>query len=115
VQNDGHLLTLCRYVESNALRAGLVRRAENWRWCGVGRSRGDGAAPLIAVAWPADRPRNWLAIVNEPLGERDLTAVRTSILRERPFGEDGWVRRTAARLGLQFTLNPRGRPKERKE
>lgn len=28
-QQDEHFLTVCRYVERNALRAGLVRRAED--------------------------------------------------------------------------------------
>ena len=32
VQDDAHLLNVCRYVEANALRAGLVARAEDWRW-----------------------------------------------------------------------------------
>src|SRR5260221_3441967 len=32
VQDDAHLLTLLRYVESNPLRAKLVTRAEQWRW-----------------------------------------------------------------------------------
>jgi putative transposase len=32
VQADDHFLTVCRYVERNALRAGLVARAEDWRW-----------------------------------------------------------------------------------
>ena len=32
VQSDEHLLTVCRYVERNALRANLVERAEDWSW-----------------------------------------------------------------------------------
>ena len=32
VQDDDHFLTVCRYVERNALRANLVQRAEDWRW-----------------------------------------------------------------------------------
>jgi len=35
VQHDEHLLVLCRYVERNPLRAGLVRRAQDWRWCSL--------------------------------------------------------------------------------
>lgn len=31
VQHDGHVFAVCRYVERNALRAGLVDRAEEWR------------------------------------------------------------------------------------
>ena len=37
---------------------------------------------------------------------------RTSAARQRPYGDEGWVRRTAARLGLEFTLRPRGRPRK---
>jgi putative transposase len=32
VTADAHLLVVCRYVERNALRAGLVARAEDWPW-----------------------------------------------------------------------------------
>ena len=32
VQDDFHFLTVCRYVEANALRANLVGRAQDWRW-----------------------------------------------------------------------------------
>ena len=42
---DLHFLALCRYVERNALRAGLVPRAEDWRWSGLWRrARGGGRA-----------------------------------------------------------------------
>src|SRR5205085_8782614 len=32
VQSDEHFFAVARYVERNALRAHLVRRAEEWRW-----------------------------------------------------------------------------------
>ncbi len=32
VASDEHLLSVLRYVERNPLRAGLVKRAEEWRW-----------------------------------------------------------------------------------
>ena len=32
IQDDNHFLTVCRYVERNALRAGLVTQAQAWRW-----------------------------------------------------------------------------------
>jgi len=31
IQDDEHLFVVCRYVERNALRAGLVDQAEQWR------------------------------------------------------------------------------------
>jgi len=37
VQDDDHFLTVCRYEERNALRASLVKRAEDWRWSSLHR------------------------------------------------------------------------------
>ena len=37
VLDDHHFLTVCRYVERNALHANLVKRAEDWRWSSLYR------------------------------------------------------------------------------
>ena len=37
VAEDDDFLMLCRYVEAKAVRGKLVERAEQWRWCGLGR------------------------------------------------------------------------------
>src|SRR5271170_188212 len=36
VEDNDHLYTLLRYVERNALRAGLLKRAEQWLWSSLG-------------------------------------------------------------------------------
>ena len=113
VQDDGHFLTVCRYVEANPLRAGMVKAAEDWRWSSLG-DRG-GARSLATADWPVDRPRTWTAIVNRSMKAADVEAVRTSIARGRPLGDADWVARTAKRLNLDFTLRPRGRPKKREK
>ena len=111
VQDDEHFLTLCRYVEGNALRAGLVRRAEDWPWGGLGARVQPKGRPLRPCNWPVDRPRNWTACVNAMIAERSLEDLRTSVNRGRPFGESEWVDRTAKRLDLLFTLRSPGRPR----
>ncbi len=116
VQDDPHLLTLCRYVEANALRAGLVARAQDWQWGGMfARSQGGRDKPLALCDWPVDRPRDWAALVNRSLGDADIGALRMSVNRGRPFGDVQWIERTARRLGLLFTLRDRGRPRNEKE
>lgn len=113
VQSDEHLLTVCRYVERNALRANLVKRAENWRWCSLWRHKfGDAKAKSLLYDWPLPRPSNWLSIVNRPENTEEIEALRQSVNRGRPFGNVLWVRRTAKRLDIMSTLNPRGRPRK---
>jgi putative transposase len=102
-------LILCRYIERNALRAGLVERAEDWRWSGVyHRSRGtDG---WLTSTWPVPRPSNWIELVNQPLTDSELHDVRSCIRRGSPLGTPEWTRQTAEELGLRHTLRPPGRP-----
>ena len=60
-----------------------------------------GAAPSASMRWLCNsHVRRWRNWSNEP-----------GIGNGRPFDETKWVHRTAARLGLDFTLRPRGRPK----
>lgn len=115
VQNDGHFHVVCRYVERNALRAGLVERAEDWRWGSLWRwlQRPEPAPPLLSP-WPIARLPNWVDRVNTPLSAGEVAAVRRCLQRGSPFGEEEWVGSTARRLGLESTLRPRGRPRVRK-
>jgi len=114
VEEDDHFYAVARYVERNALRANLVAKAEQWRWGSLAQRSGQQHLdePPELSAWPVARPRNWLAWVNEPHSERELEAIRVSVQRGRPFGDDTWQRCTAKRLGLEFTMNPRGRPRK---
>jgi putative transposase len=134
VQRDAHFLTLMRYVESNPLRARMVKRAEDWRWSSIGADGGgdrggsggeksrnvplnsaeasaEGGVRLELAEWPVERPRNWLEILNEPMREEEVERVRVSLKRGRPFGGEKWVKRVVGRLGLEWTVRDPWRPK----
>ncbi len=111
VQTDEHFLAVARYVERNALRANLVRHAENWRWGSLWRRSQEEAKPTTLLSdWPVPPPRNWLTYVNRPETLQELEALRRSAQRGSPFGSERWQVRTAKRLSLESTLRPRGRP-----
>lgn len=55
--------TALRYVEANALKDGVVARAEDWPWCSVSKPEND--APTVRLDdSPIERPSNWLEILN---------------------------------------------------
>lgn len=133
-QDTNHLLTVLRYVERNPVRAGLVKRAEKWPWssaafAGSGSVSAGGLAEMVPdplsgddrplrplqAYWtpgPVRRPKDWLKFVNGPESETELKLLRASVNRGTPLGEPDWQRRIAARLGLESTLRPRGRPRK---
>jgi putative transposase len=111
IQADEHLLTVCRYVERNPLRAGLVRRAETWRWGSLWH-RVKGSGQTLLAAGPVPMPSAWLDYVYGAQTESELAALRRSVLRGTPYGEAAWQHRTAKRLALEATLRARGRPRK---
>src|ERR1700677_847015 len=111
IEENEHLLTVLRYVERNALRANLVKHAEEWPWSSLRYHVEPTKVPFLDPG-PVPRGDNWLALVQEPQSDAELERLRHSVNRSQPFGRDNWVQQTAARLGLEGTLRPVGRPRK---
>jgi len=111
IQDDHYLLTVLRYVERNAQRAKLVSRAEEWRW-GSLNWRVARNAPLVLSELPLTLPRFWVEFVNQPQTAVEVEAIRTSVNRQRPFGDPDWVERRAHEAGLAQSLISVGRPRK---
>ena len=113
VQTDEHLLTVCRYVERNALRANLVDRAEAWRWSSLWRTEyGDARQKALVSEWPITRPGEWVTWVNAEEGAKALEHIRQSVVRGQPFGPTEWAGAMVDRFGLASTVRSEGRPKK---
>lgn len=103
------MLNVLRYVERNALRANLVERAQDWRWCSLWR-RLNGDRESLLSHWLLDMPADWAGWVNEVQTEAELEALRTCVNRGMPYGSESWKTWIANALGLESTLHPRGGP-----
>ncbi|MFN6104372.1 MAG: transposase [Planctomycetaceae bacterium] len=112
IQEDNHFLTVCRYVERNALRSNLVTQAEAWPWGSLHAYTQKGPRADLLTAWPIRRSSNWVQHVNAPQTEAEVAAIRKAIQRGCPYGDGHWTQQTAAELQLESTLIPRGRPKK---
>ncbi|MEW6321578.1 MAG: transposase [Acidobacteriota bacterium] len=110
VQQDDHFLQVCRYVERNPVRAGLVARVEDWRWGGPAL-RWSGR--LHFDPWPVAPPARWLDYVNSAQTQTELDAMRRAVNRSCPIGEEVWQREVAATLGITRAIRRRGRPPAR--
>ncbi len=120
IQNDEHLLAVLRYIEANPLRAGLVRRAEDYPWSSY-RAHGLGEAnPLVdrlisydeLSPYPTVRRRQWAQRVHLPMEGEQLQQIRQSGFSGLPYGSRDWVNHLARRLQLDLTIRPRGRPRK---
>jgi putative transposase len=87
VAADDHLLAVLRYVERNPLRAGLVERAEDWRWGSLHRRlRGTPEERAMLCDPPVPLARRWAEHVNRLQREAEAAAIAQTLLRGRPYG-----------------------------
>ena len=96
IGSNYHLLNVIRYVEANACRAGLVERAEEWRWSSLwDRPR---QSTRVLSALPCDLPDDWSDVVNTRVSPRLTQRLLESIQHNRPYGPSRWVKRLSTQL-----------------
>ena len=120
VQSGSHVLMVSRYVERNALTAGVVKRAQDWRWGSLWLRQHQRTADETTQAlrgmlspgpggrWP--EVRDWTKAVNQSQTKQELARLEASETRGRPLGEEKWLARTVEQLGLEHTVRREGRP-----
>ena len=86
LRNDAHVVRVMRYVERNALTAGLVALAEHWRYGSFFHRRfmTEFGQELLS---DLSLPRDWPALVNASLSDQELAAIHASIRSGRALDE----------------------------
>jgi putative transposase len=105
-----------RYVERNPVRAGLVRRAEEYPWSSAGGHTGVRDDPVLSDEVPfrfeiADW-RSWLA---EPEDDEIVERLRQRTAKGLPCGSEAFIRHIERLLGRSLEDRSRGRPKKTKK
>lgn len=92
VQKSAKLLSLCSYVERHALAAGLVDRAEDWRFgSAYHRAHNTKLGDWLWDEWPVERNRKqWLDLINQLPHEKTVKEIQTSSRLGKPYGDEEW-------------------------
>jgi putative transposase len=110
VQDDSSLLTVLRYVEANALKAGVVTRAEHYRWSSASPHASDPGRPALSEG-PIPKPSDWLDFINAPQSKEQIEKMQRAARRGAPLGDEAWTNRIVKVYGLEHTIRGRGRPR----
>ena len=118
--DDAHLMAAVRYVELNPVAAGLVARAQDWRWSSA-RSHVSGRRmagdSLTNVAALGAHVRNWHAMLRHgleasdlgPEGEAVAEAIEARLRTGRPLAAEAWIAEQEAALDRKLAPARRGR------
>ena len=115
VMDESHFLAGLRYVERNPVRAGLVKRAEDYEWSSAAAhcaGREDSLlAPLPFASDFLARWSDWLAEGDRPA---EIKLIRTTIKCGRPCGFDAFIDQLEQITGRKLKLRIGGRPRKPK-
>ena len=113
IEEDNHLLSVIRYVERNALRAKLVKKAENWKFCSLWRRfYGNTQKKKLLSEWPISEPKDYLSFVNIPQSKEEEESIRLSVVKGKPYGNENWSIKIIKKFGLESTVRLPWRPKK---
>ncbi len=101
-----------RYIESNPLRAKMVKNSRDWEYSSLAIRSGADKKGLKISRGPVKLPDRWNRLVNVLPGESVDDAIDNCFKRGRPYGNVKWIETITQKLGLEITLRPRGRPKK---
>jgi len=103
VEKESCYITLIRYIEANALRAKLARRAEDWDY-GSLMEREHKHRTLLSKPY-MELDKEWIEYVNTPIKQGELHSIRNSVNRQTPLRDEKWQVETASKYGMLSTLN----------
>jgi len=113
--DEAHLLAATRYVSLNPLRAGLVRRPEDWPWSSVRAHLERKDDVLVTVAPLLERYGDFKALLDQPseVDDAGWAELRKSESTGRPVGSERWLAELEQRTGRRLRPGKRGPKKSR--
>ena len=100
VMDEAHLYNAFAYVALNPVRAGLVKRAQDWRWSSIHAHLGveDGITSTKAAR---ERVGDFSQFIEANFDKESFDAIRSKEQTGRPLGSDDFIKK----LEIEFERN----------
>ncbi len=114
VMDEEHLYHAVRYVSLNPVRAGLVKRPQDWKWSSVGAHMAGRDDELVNVDAILQRYGNFHEYLgtNPETDDEAFKRLRQCETTGRPLGSSDWVKQLEQQSGRILRPQKRG-PKSR--
>lgn len=103
VMDDAHTINALRYIAQNPVRAGLVTSAEDWQHSFARAILLGETDEILDKQTLLSRFPDLAGVLKEPIGQKELIAIRKSETSGRPLGSRSWLESIGQGRG-QFTF-----------
>ncbi len=97
--DSSYLYSAVRYVERNPVRAGIVKKAENYPWSSARARIHKIDDPLLRDFYLTEKIPDWREYLRRPDENEKLTVLRKHIRTGRPLGPKSFLEDLERRLG----------------
>jgi putative transposase len=109
-----HTVTAMLYVEQNPVRAGIVRKATQFKFSSArihcGLDPDDLGLLSKSAAEKAFTQEAWRSMLREPVAKEESKALQKNLKTGRPLGEEAFLDSAEKLLGRAVKAKPVGRP-----
>jgi len=98
--DTGYLYWAVRYVERNPVRAGIVKKAEDYRWSSARSHIRKAKDPLLSDFYLMREIKDWRKYLAEADKEEQLRIFRKHIETGRPMGDETFIGKLEQKLGI---------------
>ena len=114
VDGDSYLWSVSKYIENNPVRAGMVRRPEDYPYSSakahiLGRKDPLLKEPLFDIS----ELKEYRRFIRSEDDKKILEEIRKQTRLGKPFGDGGFLKTLSERLGRSLSFRPRGRPRKK--
>ncbi|MDP2939497.1 MAG: transposase [Candidatus Omnitrophota bacterium] len=98
--DERYLYAAVRYVERNPVRAGLVRKAEDYLWSSARAHVNKSETPILTNFYLLEEIKDWREYLSEEESPEDLKLFRRHGQTGRPLGDRAFIDYLARKLGI---------------
>jgi len=111
--DERHLYAGIRYIETNPVRARMVKKAEDYKWSSAqSHVKGERDIVLSNDCYVLKKIKDWSAYLREKEDVSLIDAIRQNTRTGRPCGDDRFTQKIEKLLGRRLAALPRGRPRK---
>ena len=113
ILDERHLHAAIRYVESNPVRAGIVKSPEHYRWSSARGHVGKVTDPVLSYDCHLEKEiKDWLEYLKQEEDSQLVDAIRKSSRSGRPCGDERFICKMEGLLNRRLRALPWGRPRK---
>lgn len=113
--DEKHLYLAIGYIERNPVRAGIVKKAEDYSWSSAKAHVMRIPDEVLTEFYLTTEIKNWHNYLQKKEREEDIDIFRSHERTGRPLGSDRFIERLEQITGRKLRKRNAGRPRKKKK